>query len=395
MKLKQENKHLIENESVCILPWIHLETTATGFIKPCCLSKDYLRVDNKKINLDTTSIKDIFHCSQMEKLRTAMLKGEKPSNCVQCWELEKIGKESKRQVANKNYKNQLHKIHEKITVPTTLDLKLGTICNLKCRSCDSYSSFKWREDEELLYGRTVNPNRSTNWIDDQSLTWKELEELIPTLEYLEITGGEPFLIKKHFDFLQKCVEKGQANKITVHYNTNGTVKITDRMINIWKNFAKVSIMFSIDGINEKFEYLRFPGQWTDVVANIQSLMVHKDIFFHICCTVSIFNVLYLNDLYKLLDRYKLSENRLYFNMVFEPSYLCIKNFPLPVKQKIKDYLYLQNPTEKITEVINFMLLENKNNLLHRFLYLTEKLDTIRNQSWENTFPELATFIKKS
>ena len=40
--------------------------------------------------------------------------------------------------------------------PKYLDLKFGTLCNLKCRTCGSINSSKWQTDEKKLYGRILN-----------------------------------------------------------------------------------------------------------------------------------------------------------------------------------------------------------------------------------------------
>ena len=35
----------------------------------------------------------------------------------------------------------------------------------------------------------------------------------------------------------------------------------DRLLNIWPKFRGTGIGFSIDGLENRFEYLRYPGKW--------------------------------------------------------------------------------------------------------------------------------------
>ena len=53
--------------------------------------------------------------------------------------------------------------------------------------------------------------------------WADMEANIENIRYLEFTGGEPFLIEKGFKILEKCIEKGVAHKISLSYNTNGSI----------------------------------------------------------------------------------------------------------------------------------------------------------------------------
>ena len=175
------------NDNKCILPWIHLEASATGHAKPCCLYKEPVIVDNKPAKLDNMSLEEIWNSSYIEDLRQQFLDGKKPQGCEACWQQEKVGKISKRQESNEKYNHRQNRWYEDLQSPTYLDLKLGTVCNLKCRSCSTHSSYKWKDDEFALHGETFNKDLHSYWIEEDSTTWKEIENLIPYLEYLDFT----------------------------------------------------------------------------------------------------------------------------------------------------------------------------------------------------------------
>ena len=93
--------------------------------------------------------------------------------------------------------------------PVYLDLKFGTLCNLKCRSCGSVNSSSWKTDEKLIYGRVLD-NKDALWVKKNPDIWDELDKIMHTVEHMDFTGGEPFMIEQHFDLLRHAVESGYA-----------------------------------------------------------------------------------------------------------------------------------------------------------------------------------------
>ena len=60
----------IPHDKFCVLPWISLETSPIGTVRPCCLADDEL-VDNNgtKFNLGTANFADIQNSQNMQELR--------------------------------------------------------------------------------------------------------------------------------------------------------------------------------------------------------------------------------------------------------------------------------------------------------------------------------------
>jgi MoaA/NifB/PqqE/SkfB family radical SAM enzyme len=98
--------------------------------------------NNEKFSLMTADFQDIQNSDHMRTLREQFLAGEKPQTCRRCWMEERAGRTSKRMHTLDRMK------HMGISSDWTadakplmfLDLKLGNICNLKCRICGSWSS---------------------------------------------------------------------------------------------------------------------------------------------------------------------------------------------------------------------------------------------------------------
>lgn len=383
----------------CILPWIHLEATAAGNAKPCCLYREPVKINGKFANLNKHSIEEVWNSQYMNDLRRQMLEGIQPAACTPCWEMEAVGKRSKREISNDWFKHRLERWNQPLQNPTYLDLKLGTVCNLKCRSCSSHSSSKWAEDEIKIYGKSFNQNVHSYWIEEESPIWNEIEQFIPSIEYFDFTGGEPFLIKKHFEILQKCVDGDYAKNIILHYNTNGTIQPTERMFEIWDQFKKVEIMFSIDGIGKRFEYLRHPAKWETLIPIFQSVLSKNKIWTPICYSVSIYNVMYMNEFIHWVKQFNLHDDQLYFNFIFRPEYMNVQALPEDAKLRIKDHLektktgYEWNDL-KVKEVIDFMMDDTiKLEYPNQFKDTTLKLDQLRNENFAEVFPELNEILK--
>ena len=87
----------LPHERFCVLPWVSLEASPIGTVRPCCLADDEI-YDNagSKFELSTANFADIQNSNQMQELRQQFLAGERPQTCRKCWNEERAGRTSKR-----------------------------------------------------------------------------------------------------------------------------------------------------------------------------------------------------------------------------------------------------------------------------------------------------------
>ena len=218
---------------------------------------------------------------------------------------------------------------------TSTDLKLGNICNLKCRICGTHSSSKWIAEQQHY---DKQDNRDDNhvrhsWPETNKDFWQQLEELLPTLEYIDFTGGEPFMIKDQFELLKFCVDKGYAKNIGIHYNTDRTQLPNDALQNIWPHFKSVDVQFSIYGIKYNFEYNRHPAKWNNAIEVLKEFKDKqiKNFTVGICHTINIFNVYYIPEFLEWADDFGIS---VYLNNLHYPDHYNIKCLPVDAKKII-------------------------------------------------------------
>jgi MoaA/NifB/PqqE/SkfB family radical SAM enzyme len=398
----------LPHDKFCVLPWVSLETSPIGTVRPCCLAEEEIVDDNGvKFDLNSASFSGIQNSGYMQNLRQQFLDDKQPQTCRKCWREERAGRVSKRMHTLDRLK---HMIPDQ---PWTrdarplmfLDLKLGNICNLKCRICGSWSSSTFAAEELANLG--PNEDRKSNhhyimlrqgaWPRENPTFWQEIEQVSDQIRYIEFTGGEPFMIQEHFDLLQRLVDYGLASLIEIHYNTNGT-QWPERGPDIWQHFKTVEIAFSIDDVGARFEYQRSNAVWTEVNDNIRRFRELRDRSLNIqlqcCSTVNVFNVFYLEDLANWIDLQDF--DFVYWNMMHEAYYFSINTLPDTAKHAISQRLQTANVSHKnrqeFVRIADFM---NNGASLDGFILKMKvaDLDRKRQQNMAVTQPEFAQLIE--
>ena len=398
----------IPHDKFCVLPWISIEASPVGTVRPCCLADDEI-VDNNgnKFELSAADFADIQNSNHMRRLREQFLAGEKPQTCRKCWNEERGGRTSKRMHTLDRLKHSIVDTEWTTNAKPLmfLDLKLGNICNLKCRICGSWSSSQFATEEINHLPRENQKSshayqmlRAGAWPRENQQFWQQIDSVLTDIRYIEFTGGEPFMIDEHFDMLQGIVDRGIAHQVEIHYNTNGT-QYPARGEAIWRHFKTVEIAFSIDDVGARFEYQRSNANWQEVCSNLDRFRdlkeCHKNKVLQICTTVNVFNVRYLDQVAQWIDKNKESFNFVYWNMMHDAWYFSIATLPDTAKAAITEHLQSADvPSEyreEFDRIINFM---NTGASTDGFILRMKiaDLDRKRNQNLRTIEPELADLI---
>ena len=396
----------IPNKQFCVLPWVSLEASPIGTVRPCCLADDEIKDDNgTKFQLATADFVDIQNSKHMKILRQDFLDGKKPQTCRKCWNEERSGRTSKRMHTLDRLKHIL--ADQPWTADAKplmfLDLKLGNICNLKCRICGSWSSSTFAVEEIANDSSQDRKNsfhyqmlKAGRWPRENQQFWQQIDQHLSNIRYIEFTGGEPFMIEEHFEMLRGIVDRGIAHQVEIHYNTNGTQYPRDA-IDIWKHFRTVEIAFSIDDLDQRFEYQRDNAQWADVERNIKLFKnlraEHPNIQLQCCSTVNVFNVRYIDQLAQWIVQQQF--DFVYWNMLHEAWYLSIASLPEIAKQDIAQHLNDATiPSQYRAEfdrIIDFMT-QGASSDGKKLQEEIRKLDQRRGQDLTKVAPEFAELI---
>ena len=209
----------------------------------------------------------------------------------------------------------------------------------------------------------------------------QLDDLV-NVEKLSFFGGEPLLDKKHSALLKKLIDADRAKETTLFYSTNGQ-QIGKHYEKLWSQFKRVEIFFSIDGIEEQFTYLRWPGDWNKTVKNIDWFLdlpkryPNVDWYFQGTQCVSLINIA---DYQKTSNWLRSKLNTVHFNIVDHPNHYRMTNLPDFLKSKIVD-------TIEDEDIKNYLTIETANlKDLERMIVWTKRQDIYRKQDYSKAFP---------
>ncbi len=390
--------------TICMLPWVSIEASPMGTARPCCLARE----DITGIDLKQHTLEDAYKSQYMQNMRRQFRAGEKPATCKLCWDEEAAGRDSKRIYSQVRLKELYPLVDWDNDLPDQLwfiDLKLGNICNLKCRICGSWSSSKWAA-EELDYLPKGHDKKSHiaytwlkqgKWPEESPGFWENLKTLLPKIKYFEFTGGEPWLIEEHWELLRYAVETGDSKHIDIHYNTNATVDpLSPNKSALWADFGRVDIAFSIDNVEERFEFERYGANWDEANKIIDSTHFARDadnpnITTQLCFTINIQNVYYLDELLAWADTKPFDS--VYFNMLHSPDHMSVQRMTPAAKELVLNKLkttFWQSTTyaQEIDNVIKFI--ENgPGSDGKEFLQKMKQTDEYRKQNFMDTHTEIA------
>lgn len=360
----------------CRLPWSGLDVGPQGGFKPCCKYRENLAQD-----LDS-----YLSSAGLAQLKQEFLEGKKPPGCQRCWDDEQAKIPSKRQLDEQYTFTDQPLDLSSIQV---LSLPFGNTCNLACVTCGSHSSSRWLQDERKLpdrFGRQMFAH-SQFYRDPSFLT--KLAQISDDVIHIDIPGGEPFFADRaiHLGFLKSL---NRPDRIKLHYTTNGTVYPDQEFWQIWKNFRAVDIQISLDGIGDRFEYLRYPANWSKVSDYVLRYLSQNNLQISISHTVSWLNVMYLDEFFDWCETHRLPDP--YLGAVSRPTYLDPRCLPDHAKTKILARLN-QSSRTKVRDFGSYLRQPQDTASWTQALDWVHELDILRGRDWTQTFAELYELVQ--
>lgn len=398
------------SKTFCILPWIHLNVMPDSTVLPCCLSP-YDDIYGKG---SEQSFNEIINSEKFKNLRKNMLNGHRSESCKRCYQIEETGFQSLRMEMNNSFGHQIP-LSEKTLKDGSIremplkyiDVRFSNLCNFKCRGCGPALSSAWYEDHQIVYNYKTTQNKVNSVSSHSPAFWEELKRLIPEAEIIYFAGGEPLIMKEHFEILTLLIEKKKFN-IELRYNTNlSQLSYGDHNLSLmWSQFQKVTLGISIDDIGPRSEYFRHGTKWEFIERNLSTLInLYPNINRTINCTINIMNVFYFPEILQYIFDQKITvPDKFFINLLLDPIEYRIDVLPPQMKQKVKNKLtkykyyllgfedkYLKT-TGDIDNIIKFMTEKDLSIHLSLFKESTTKLDLLRKENFKTIFPELTELI---
>lgn len=363
----------------CYSPWTNIDISPKGHVAPCC-----------KFIGSIPEYSTVEHYASSDFLKEIKQDFEKniwPAGCERCRIEEQNGIESKRQLDYTRWQSHYESYDLDSDRFITASVAFGNTCNLKCITCGPSSSSLWHQEYKEIYGKTVAPIKffKQDFVED-------FVKHAPDIVHLDIPGGEPFLsgVVEQKQLLAHYIQSGQAANTTIHYTTNATIMPDAEWWDLWQHFKEVEIQLSIDGIGARFEYIRYPGNWNKVSANISNYtqQQHK-VRLSVSHTVSAYNIYYLDEFFSWCHNQGLP--RPWLGRVHNPIHMR----PSVWHSEARDFIVAHLMTSTHPDVLVWAALINNTNdsdQFDTFKRRCQEHDQYRKTNFASVFPELAPYI---
>ena len=397
---------LIKSDNFCILPWIHLHAFPDGRAYPCCLSG----MDHPIGNLREDTMEVVWNQSPLKNMRKNMLADKPCKECTKCYEQEDNGFFSMRNAQNKNMGHHINVVDETKADGQFdrfelryYDIRFSNLCNLSCRSCGDIFSSNWvKEAKKYNWLPKSHPNVSYAGRYEMDM-WEQLEPHLDSIENVYFAGGEPLMMKEHYNLLNALLARGRTD-VRLNYNTNFTELVFKRqdVLELWNKFDNVSIGASLDANWDRAELMRKGTNWKQIVENRKRMLeVCPTVDFYISATLSVMNAYNIVELHREWTELGLiAAADFNINILQEQRQFRLDILPTDMKQEITE-LYnahiawlepqdtLHRAVQGYKSAVNYINNTDNSHLIPEFVANVNETDIRRNESFFAVFPELA------
>jgi starch synthase (maltosyl-transferring) len=400
------------NDSLCVMPWIHTFIAPSGHVRLCCVSGSGQTLPPSLGSIRDESLNSIFISERMHNIRTKMLSGLWPDECSYCRAKEARGIQSSRQVHNEihepYYLALVAKRRQFTPTLRSIDLRIDNTCNFKCRSCSGFCSTRWFDDHNVVY--PSNPVESKHIsLSKCSEFYQELYKLVlEGTERIHFAGGEPLVSHEHYALLDHLVDFNRFG-VELYYDTNMSyLEFLGRdIIKLWDLFPNVTVSLSLDGVGKQGEYIRYGlnfEQWCRNVNRLRNELPHVKRKLHF--VVSVFNIMNLSEhLYAIIDNGFVKADLIRLTFLEWPAYLNVQILPDHLKKicvsRLKTFIddvrsiststALEFQLKGLVEYLGERDIQQA--LIEEFAIKTVQIDSLRGESALEIFPEISELFQ--
>lgn len=371
----------------CFAPWTNIDISPLGNISPCCkfISDTY----NEKFNISENTVQEYRSSNFLQLVQQDFSNGKWPVGCTRCRIEEENTIKSKRQLDFLRWQQHYNNVNLDTTDFITSSIAFGNTCNLTCIHCGPHSSSRWQQEYQTIYLKDVKNFHfyKKNFVQDFVNSAKQLI-------HIDISGGEPFLsgVVEQKALLQHYVDTNLAGNITLHYTTNVTTWPDQEWWQLWQHFKEIDMQLSIDGVGERYNYIRYPGDWNQIQPNIQKYLECQKLpnfQLSVSHTVSAYNIYYLDEFFSWCNNIRLPMP--WLGRVHWPAHMRPAIWDRHARKAIVDKLRIsQYPAVQIWAG----LIKNTDDseYLQEFKQYLQEHDQYRELNFKQVFPEMAKYI---
>lgn len=274
-------------DTFCSSPWFHMKIASDGSFRVCRWGKSNDKFYQNNYGNIKNMPPDIWFQTEMENFRSQFtFENDYKSNiCGDCHKMEQYGKVSGRQKqllktgikTDKDFKKSLAsspwigEFNKSLSgknndlMPQDWQIDLGNLCNSGCVMCHPVSS-SFLETEFKKIG-ILDRKQPKSWTQDP----EALENFFsclgrsPKISYMHFIGGEPLIMPAFKQILNKLIEYGLNENITIGFTTNLTVW-DEELIDILKHIPNLHIGLSVECLDSINDYVRYGSNISSVTS---------------------------------------------------------------------------------------------------------------------------------
>jgi molybdenum cofactor biosynthesis enzyme MoaA len=324
-----------------------------GAMVPCCAFKGDLG-----LNIASSSIGDYFESPQVDELKDSFKNDVWPSGCTDC-KLKEDSKKISLRVNAIPQKDLFEKWY--------LDINVGNECNSDCVMCtpgDSSKILTRIKKHGVIDQVEYDLGFSKNSWANGDLFWNDIQKNITNISCIKFLGGEPFLIKSIWKYLDQQIVQEHKHNIILQITTNASV--LTKNISILDGWKRLLINVSADATGEQFEWVRQGLLWPVIVENVKTLNSLQNSTVSVSVVISAYTVTGIVDMLNWIN-----ENTYLIHLINlnRPAYMALNYAPVDVLQTVLlnlDNLKMKTIQNQIQLVSlrNYLkdaILENKHN----------------------------------
>jgi MoaA/NifB/PqqE/SkfB family radical SAM enzyme len=425
----EESPSAANSESFCIRLWHHLRVEADGEARVCCAYHgENIAQGDVPMSANRQSLMEIWNSDTMRELRRDMVEGRRVAGCRQCYADEARGGVSMRLRDNAAWKqgwlNEERATIDEVAasavendfrlpgLPALIEVETGNLCNFKCRMCNgSLSSLiakdpvhqSWAEDQASAY-HDQNAQRGPYKFRPagaiSSLGAQLVKDTKGQIRRLYFIGGEPLLVREVRDLVERLVAAGRAQQVELSFVSNGS--LVPEWLSMAAQFRRVDLAVSVDGYVDHYDYIRYPGRWSDLAKHLQLLKNIPNVHLRVTSTIQVNNALNITRLFRYLDYAEIDFTGY---LLHWPRYLAVGMLPSAVRRvagsRLTEYAEGDCRPENRALILSLAAQFDAGGdlvdvgLLRDFMLFTNDLDTSRGQSIHRTDPELVELLAEA
>jgi MoaA/NifB/PqqE/SkfB family radical SAM enzyme len=271
-------------------------------------------------------------------------------------------------------------------IPVWVELSIDTTCNAACLSCGDHHSTTWRKQN--IKFNIKNKDDLPDLLDPLELL-EQIKVKFPldNINAVNFLGGEPFQSPVTYEFLKYVKNLKGLQNLLVTISTNGSIQPDSKLVDLLSECKDVRYLFSLDGVGEQFEYIRYPLNWkkiNDTVKFINATPGNK--LLTVLSTVNPLNIFYYDQLEAWAKSAELDVN---FSNIVPNRCTGTLDLALTPMELRKELTKKYGPDHKISKMISNL---NYNYNYSSMIEYLDLWDNNRKTDWRKLFPEIVKYF---